>query len=165
MQVWGGTCMWDSSKSFWQRASMTITVIVWSFIMWNSFSAVMPPAGTEPCKQKVWNMNVCDMDMVMAWSSYGILLTFWGWSLELILFSFDLTTTHRSTLEPTSCQQLKNKDVVVDKVKHNDNTTVYNITCFVYAIASSWPVTDTLNVMQHVIHLTLMFKMHIIISC
>lgn len=143
MQVWGGTCMWDSSKSFWQRASMTITVIVWSFIMWNSFSAVMPPAGTEPCKQK--SVKCEFMRYERTWPSYGVLLTFWGRSLELILFSFDLTTTHRSTLEQTSCQQLMNKDVVVDKVKHNDkyHCIQYYLFC-IHAIASSWPVTDTL---------------------
>lgn len=161
MQVWGGTCMWDSSKSFWQRASMTITVIVWSFIMWNSFSAVMPPAGTEPCKQSV--KNEC-MQYGRTWPSYDILLTFWGWSLEFILFSFDLTTTHRTTLEPTSCQQLKNKDVAVDKVKHNDkyHCIQYYLFCIRYCVqlTSYWHI----HVMQHVIHLALMFKMHII-SC
>lgn len=29
---------------------MTIIVIVWSFIMWKSFSAVIPPAGTAAIK-------------------------------------------------------------------------------------------------------------------
>lgn len=53
MHVWPGTWMRDSSKSLRLRASITIIVIVWSSIMWKSFSAEMPPAGTTAIRQKI----------------------------------------------------------------------------------------------------------------